>query len=339
VDKAVRSIDANLLLPLHALLGERNLTHAGHQLVVSQPAMSGALARLRRHFDDPLLVRHGRGYELTPLAERIRPAVAAAVEALEGVFGEGPRFVPDTAHRTFAITLTEYAMTVLARPLVQLLSERAPNIDVDFAQLPTDSEGLAQDLVRRDLIVGPAGFGIPGRAQPLFSDRFVCVVAAGNPRLRDGALNLDDLAEMPHAVARFGMGDLVLTPDSQALSAAGIERDVRVVVPGLLTLPPVVCGTDLCAFVPLRLADRCRAAMGLAIARTPLPPITMVEQAHWHPARMGDPALSWLRATLHQVALALEVSAGADDRGRDHAHDRDRAHDRDHARGRAGTPG
>ena len=77
--EGLRDIDANLLLPLYALLQERNLTHAGDRIALSQPAMSGALARLRRHFGDDLLVRTAHGFELTPLAERLGPAVAEAV--------------------------------------------------------------------------------------------------------------------------------------------------------------------------------------------------------------------------------------------------------------------
>src|SRR5215469_4077069 len=52
---SVSSIDLNLLIALGALLEERNLTRAGEKTNMSQPAMSGALARLRRHFDDELL--------------------------------------------------------------------------------------------------------------------------------------------------------------------------------------------------------------------------------------------------------------------------------------------
>jgi hypothetical protein len=32
----------------------------------------------------------------------------------------------------------------------------------------------------------------------------------------------------------------------------------------------------------------------------------MVEAAHWHPSRVDDTALSWLRRILHDVAVALE---------------------------------
>ena len=68
--------DYNLLRPLRALLEERNVTRAAERLHVSQSAMSIALAKLRRHYGDPLLVRRGNRHDLTPLAERLlaRPA-------------------------------------------------------------------------------------------------------------------------------------------------------------------------------------------------------------------------------------------------------------------------
>src|SRR4051812_50132824 len=90
----LREVDANLLLSLHALLEERNLTHAGERMTMSQPAMSGALARLRKQFDDELLVRAGRGFELTPLAEDLRPVVAEAAEAAGALAGHPRDLAP-----------------------------------------------------------------------------------------------------------------------------------------------------------------------------------------------------------------------------------------------------
>ena len=122
----LREVDANLLLSLHALLEERNLTHAGERMTMSQPAMSGALARLRKHFDDELLVRVGRGFELTPLAEQLRPEVAEAIEAAEALLGNQREFDPASSSRRFTVSMSEYAMTVLAEPLTRLLAEQAP---------------------------------------------------------------------------------------------------------------------------------------------------------------------------------------------------------------------
>ena len=61
----LRQFDLNLLVALDALLTERNVTRAGERLFLSQPAMSGILARLRHAFHDELLVRVGRNLELT----------------------------------------------------------------------------------------------------------------------------------------------------------------------------------------------------------------------------------------------------------------------------------
>ena len=79
----VSGIDLNLLAVLGALLEERNVTRAGARLSLSQPTISGALARLRQHFGDELLVRSGREYQLTATATRLLPAVREALEQVE----------------------------------------------------------------------------------------------------------------------------------------------------------------------------------------------------------------------------------------------------------------
>jgi DNA-binding transcriptional LysR family regulator len=74
----------------------------------------------------------------------------------------------------------------------------------------------------------------------------------------------------------------------------------------LLVLPFAVSGTDMCAFVPSRLARRTADILGLAIAATPLEPVRITESAHWHPRRDSEPAVVWLRHLLHDVAVAVE---------------------------------
>ena len=55
-------LDLNLLVALDALLTHQNVTRAAEQLNLSQSALSGALARLREHFDDELVVPMGAGW-------------------------------------------------------------------------------------------------------------------------------------------------------------------------------------------------------------------------------------------------------------------------------------
>jgi DNA-binding transcriptional LysR family regulator len=310
--EGVRGVDANLLLSLHALLEERNLTHAGARMAMSQPAMSGALGRLRTHFGDELLVRSGRDFELTELAERLRPLVSEAVESAESLLGAQRAFEPHLSTKQFAVSLSEYAMTVLAEPLARAVHARAPGCTISFDTIPARRDQFEHNLMRRDLVVGPLGFDFPGQVQPLFTDHLVCLVARGNPYVTDGALTSEALHKMPHAVAQFAAAGDLKRPLEVMAEYAGLEdRLVQVTVTSLLTLPFAISGTDLCAFVPSRLARRCLDVLDLVAVTTPLPEVQITEAAHWHPRRAEDPSSVWLRELLYDVAIELEDAAEA----------------------------
>ena len=294
-------VDLNLAVALAALLEERNVTRAGERVAMSQPAMSAALARLRTHFGDELLHRVGRRYELTPLGAELLPVVRRALAAAEIALGHRAGFDPATSDSHFTVAISDYAITVLAEPLLTTLAARAPHVALDLEPLPPAGSDLPSHLLRCDLMVGPLGYRLPGSRTVVFRDRFVCIVAAGHPRLRDGRLTLEDLAAMSHAA--LGSGGMDDTPADRLLASLGVRRRVEVTVQGLLPLPLAVSGTDLCAFVPARLAARCRAPLGLVTPEVPFALPELVEAAHWHPSRSGDPALAWLRDLIIEAAL------------------------------------
>ncbi|MBK6885226.1 MAG: LysR family transcriptional regulator [Tetrasphaera sp.] len=303
----VREVDANLLPFLHALLEERNLTHAGVRMAMSQPAMSGALGRLRTHFDDELLIRVGRDFQLTPLAEELRPVVAAAVEAASALLGSGRAFDPATSTKLFTLSMSEYAMTVMAEPVVRAIEVAAPNCTVSVDALPRSAEAVEPALMRRDLLIGPLGFELPGLRQPVFTDHLVCLVAKGNPHVVDGRIDLATLRRMGHVVAEFPAAGTHRRPLEVAVEQVGLaDRTVAVSVTSLLTLPFAIKGTDLVAFVPSRLARRCLTPLDLAIVETDVPPVRITEAAHWHPRRDADAAIVWLRKLLYDIAIELE---------------------------------
>ena len=68
----MQNFDLNLLASLDALLAEKNVTRAAKKMHVTQSTMSGILRRLRDQFDDELLIRNGRRYDLSPLRNPIR---------------------------------------------------------------------------------------------------------------------------------------------------------------------------------------------------------------------------------------------------------------------------
>jgi DNA-binding transcriptional LysR family regulator len=299
----VGEIDLNLLVALGALLEDRNLTRAGGRIGISQPAMSMALARLRKHFGDELLERQGRGYRLTVFGEQLLPTVQDALRQMEATMQRSPRFDPADSDREFSVAASDYTVSILADLLLRQVSRDAPGVRLQLHPIPADVHSAGHGLATHDVVIGPADYGFPGRHAELFRDRFVCIVDPANPRLTKGTLTMEDLAELPHAVPTFGAGRS--TPADLVLDELGVRRRAAVTVFGWLTVPFLVAGTGMVAIVPERLARLAGRNVDLAVVDAPFGTVELVETAYWHPSRSEDPAVRWLLDTLQIAARQL----------------------------------
>lgn len=293
-------IDLNLLAVLGALLEHRNVTRAGERLSLSQPTMSGALARLRQHFGDELLVRSGREYQLTPMASGLLPVVREALGQVERTLSVPAAFDPATSQRRFSIAISAQSILALSEVL-RLVHELAPGVRLDTWPITTTLMETGHNLLGYDVLFGPEGFRADGDPEPLLRDRVVYVADPANPRLRDGRLTAEDLAALPHATARLPQAALV----TAALDRLGVTPRVVATTGGWLPLPFLVAGTDLVAAIPERLARRVSGAAGVTLVEPPFGIIELVEAAWWHPLHATDVALTWLRGIVAEVAAAL----------------------------------
>src|SRR5688572_5237322 len=94
--------DLALLHLFEALYRERHLTRAAARTGRSQPAMSRALARMRRVFGDPLFVRTAYGMVPTPRADELAQDVGAVLERARALVVPHA-LVPRQLQRTFVI--------------------------------------------------------------------------------------------------------------------------------------------------------------------------------------------------------------------------------------------
>jgi len=301
----LRRIDVNLIVVLDAILTEMNLTRAGEAVGMSQPAVSGALARLRQQYGDPLLVRKGRVFELTELAEALKPIVAEAMNEIQRTFEIMPTFDPKVSTRTFSIAASDYVLSQMTGQLLELIEHEAPGVNISFDSLPPDASVSPVDLLRRDVIIS-GDPRIAGKRKSLFSDRFVCIVDDKNPRLRGGKLSLADLEELRFVRATFG--EDITTQVDQLLSQAGVVPRIGITVRGFVPVPFAVADSTMIGFVPERLAEQYKESLGLVIAETPLPPSMLIEAVHWHPSKTSDPALKWLIEMLRKTSENIEGS-------------------------------
>jgi DNA-binding transcriptional LysR family regulator len=301
---ALGGVDLNLLVVLEALLEEGNVTRAGVRVGLPQPAMSNALARLRRHYGDELLIRTGNGYTLTPLARSLLPSARESMRLIGHALSPGYAARPAAANRVFLISLSDYSTAVLAEPLLRRVHELAPEVRVRLRSAATDAVVSDHALSQPDLLIGPAGLRPGGEPEVILRDRLVYVADPANPRLRDGQLTTADLAALPHAAAR--LSDTGPAEATTALERSGITPAVVLTTAGWLPLPFLIAGTDLVAAIPERLARRLASAAGVTVIEPPFGRIEVTETAWWHPMRATDPALTWLRTILRETAERIE---------------------------------
>jgi DNA-binding transcriptional LysR family regulator len=306
---ALGSIDLNLLVILQALIEEGSVTRAGMRVGMPQPAMSMALARLRRHYKDELLVRSANGYELTPLARSLLPVVQESTRRVAQAFIPA-QCQPPAGEHMFSLGMTDCSMAVLGEPLLRRVRELAPGVRLRLRLATPDKADDDRRLLGYDVLVAPAGFWPDGQPEVITRDRLVYVADPANPRLRDGTLTAADLQALPHAAARLPHPGA--DPATAALERLGVTPTIVVTTGGWLPLAFLVAGTDLVAAIPQRLARRVCTAAGVivaTIADPPLAPIELIEAAWWHPMRATDPALAWLRTTLREVAAQLDAGS------------------------------
>lgn len=118
--------DLNLLTPLDALLETRSVTEAARRIGVSQPTMSGMLARLRDQMRDPLLVRVGRAMELTPRAKAMAAEIRQALLQIDHLTQPLTDFDAASLRRTFRIMTSEYGLLLVLPAIFRNTENTAP---------------------------------------------------------------------------------------------------------------------------------------------------------------------------------------------------------------------
>jgi DNA-binding transcriptional LysR family regulator len=302
------SLDLNLLVVLDALLEERHVTRAGERVGLSQPATSNALSRLRRLFDDPLLVRSGNTMQLTVRARQLRDQVRPALEALRDALDEPVEFDPAHMSVRMRVATTDHPLLVLLPQLERRLLAESPGSVLEIHSLGViDGPAMLRED-RLDLLIGTYERLSPQlRKELLFTEELVCLVRRGHPVIAamvDGALPLDAYLAHPHL--RIAPVHEDPGPVARALAERGLERSVVCETPSYLSAPFVVAEADLILVVGERVARRFEALMDLVVVRPPVELPAAEVHLVWHPRLDNSPPHQWFRGVVIDVANQLD---------------------------------
>lgn len=305
-------LDLNRLLALHWLLEEKSVTLAARRMTVSQPAMSRALASLRKTFGDPLLVQTGRTMTPTQRALGVREPLMRAIEGLRAAVRAPEIFDPRTTTASLRLAANDYPGSVCVQAWLDHVSHEAPRAGVTVVPLnPELPRGLASgavdlvmlpDLALKNLSsVADVTQFVQRRAA---QDEFVCVMRADHPMARK-RLTTEAFVALDHVlVSPTGAGDGVV---DERLEKRRLRRRIAYRVPSFLMALPVVAATDCVATLPRLLVDH---SPGAWIVRPPpveLPPLTLL--CAWHPSRTSDVIHKWMREKL-MAAIATAAQRG-----------------------------
>src|SRR5258706_13675629 len=150
----VQDVDLNLLRVFDAVLHEGGVTPAAARLGLTQPAVSNALARLRKLFGDPPFVRTPSGMDATPFARELAEPVRQALALLASALAHGPGFDPASATRAFRFYMSDLGQIEFLPPLIERVQRLAPGVRLEGGA--REVEGIAAPLASGtlDLAVG-----------------------------------------------------------------------------------------------------------------------------------------------------------------------------------------
>ena len=300
---SAKSVDLHLLPHFDALVRTANVSRAADLLGISQPAMSGALGRLRELLGDPILIRSGHAMVLTQRALELHGALAPLLEQWLEATEPFRSFAPDASTRTFSLVASDYVQFLLLPRLAAALEGTGPRARLKV--LPVNPIKTLEMLES-----GHVEFVI-GHVDN--SPRF-----APQPSAVRGGGRLLGASGPPGALAVLGAGHLRTVPpragDVERVSqlqhrrradARGARRPPRRRddVSSYLATPHIVAASDLIATLPGTIAAEFARTLPVAVLPLPVAVPAISIALFWHERNQKDPAHRWLRELVASPSL------------------------------------
>jgi DNA-binding transcriptional LysR family regulator len=276
----------------------RSVSEAADRLGIAQARASGVLAKLRRHFGDPLFARTSTGMEPTPYAAGVYPEIVDFHERFASPESRRNAFNPTSARRQFRICMTDISEIVVLPSLINELRRLSNGIDIEAERITADSPNRLESG-HADLAVGympslEAGF----YQQTLFMQDFVCLVARNHPRIGE-ALSLKTFCNEGHiVVTTSGTGHAIVDKEFRKRR---IERRIVLRVPSFLGVGRLVASTQLISIVPRRLGEVLADQEKIRMFAAPIRLSPYAVKQHWHARFHTDPGSIWLRNLISRV--------------------------------------
>lgn len=244
-----------------ALAAAGNMTRAAAALSLTQPAVSGQLARLEGELGTALFDRTPRGMSLTEAGRAFRLHVEQSLASLE----EGRLALAELRgleRGALRIGGGATATTYLLPPLLGRFHGRYPGIRLFVRE--QGSKAVVEAVVAGELDLGVVTLpvtppeGVRLEREPWITDELLLIVPPGHRLARRRSFRWADLQGQPMVL--FEAGSAVREQIDQALARAGIEVPIAMELRSIESIKQMVAQGIGAAFVSrFALAPRARA--------------------------------------------------------------------------------
>lgn len=292
-------IDLNLLVLFQHLIVERRVSKVAENMGLTQPAVSNALAKLRRTFGDELFLRTPSGMVPTPFAEQLSEPIGYALGMIHSGLNQRTQFEPANVKRTVTIGMTDIGEIVFLPALLERLGREAPGVTLNTVRntavnLRDDMESGKVDLAIGLLPNLKAGFF----QRRLFRQRYVCLFRRGHTLDRPRVTLAGYRAAEHLVIVSAGTGHGTV---DELIRKAGIDRVVRLTVPHFVSVGHILQRTALVATVPERLAETLVEPFDLTLRPHPVTLPDAAINMFWHAKVHREPANQWLRGVIFDL--------------------------------------
>jgi DNA-binding transcriptional LysR family regulator len=298
----VSRIDLNLFRVMDAVYAHGGISGAARHLHLSQPAVSHALARLRRLWGDPLFVRQGNRMVPTELTRRVIGEVQAHLRGLQSLMGQAETFDPQTLDMTLRLGMRDVLEAITLPPLMAQLAVVAPRVRLASVRVPRDT--LEQALTQGDVdLVIDRQRRVASRIKGVhLADDTLAVIMRQGHALATQPLSVAAYFAHPHVMV--SMQPDQPDPLQAVWSALGLgERDVILRCQHYFAAANVVAHSEALLTLPRTYAQELTRTLPLVVRELPVPVPPIGIWMYWHAERDADPVHRWLRESVAQRAF------------------------------------
>ncbi|MBS0847717.1 LysR family transcriptional regulator [Citrobacter sp. JGM124] len=296
-----RKIDLNLLIAFTVLFREQSVSLAADKLHLGQPAVSGALARLREMFDDPLFIRSGHRMQPTARACELHRELMPLLEQLQSTLFQPTEFSPSAASTSVTLGMSDWLEMCLMPTLLPALKQLAPGLHVHVVTSTPVTDMQQLEGGELDMAISVARHSARWLERKHLTEMPHQVIWHPQQISLEAPLTMDDYIAASHI--QLSNREATSSLLDRALAKQGKSRHIDYTTAHFAALPGLLQQMPLMATVPAGLARQWQR--GFAFCRSPLPlglaPLEV--SLLWHQRHNSDTTLMWLADTIEQQLI------------------------------------